>query len=387
MEMLGVDKIGEIRRAFFEQEWTIKEIVRTLSVSHTPERIVLGATLLAPGQGGIARVGRITARALIEAGHPLELLTLLDQAPIEIAGTRARRANGSRIRYALMCELAARRAPYAVYDSVGMARAHPRIGRTDRGYATWIHGIEVWYDLHDDRKRALLGSALVLANSQFTLSKFEALHGPLDRAKVCWLATEDDDPPAEGAHFGGPPTVLCVGRIDADQNYKGHRELIEAWPEVVAAVPAARLVLAGGGSGVAAIRELATASPVSDHIEVPGFVPEADIPGLWQKTHVFAMPSRNEGFGIVYAEAMRYGVPVIASVHDAAQEINIDGETGYNVDLDRIDLLPARLIALLRDTDLARRLGAAGRARWHAHFRYSAFAHRLGSCLQEFLDA
>ena len=57
----------------------------------------------------------------------------------------------------------------------------------------------------------------------------DRLHGGLKQAKVCWLATEEDEEPAEAADSTGPPTVMILGRIDP-QLWKGHRELIEAWP-------------------------------------------------------------------------------------------------------------------------------------------------------------
>jgi phosphatidylinositol alpha-1,6-mannosyltransferase len=72
------------------------------------------------------------------------------------------------------------------------------------------------------------------------------------------------------------------------------------------------------------------------------------------------MPSRGEGFGLIYIEAMRRGLPVIASVHDAAPEVNLDNVTGYNVDLDRPDELPDRITRLLGDPDHAAALGRAG---------------------------
>jgi phosphatidyl-myo-inositol dimannoside synthase len=87
----------------------------------------------------------------------------------------------------------------------------------------------------------------------------------------------------------------------------------------------------------------------------------------------------------VYIEAMRHGLPVVASVHDAGQEVNLDGRTGYNVNLDRPDELPDRLIHLLRDPDHAAALGAAGQRRWAEHFRYSAFRERFRPHLREFL--
>jgi phosphatidyl-myo-inositol dimannoside synthase len=101
------------------------------------------------------------------------------------------------------------------------------------------------------------------------------------------------------------------------------------------------------------------------------------LPDIWKSTVVFAMPSRGEGFGLSYIEAMRWGVPVIASTHDAGREVNIHNETGLNVDLEHQSELADALIELLRDRDLARRMGAAGQRRWREHFCYSAFRKRF----------
>ena len=63
----------------------------------------------------------------------------------------------------------------------------------------------------------------------------------------------------------------------------------------------------------------------SYEIEFRGFVPDEQIEDVWASATLFAMPGVMEGFGLVYIEAMRHGLPVIASVHDAAPEINLDG--------------------------------------------------------------
>src|ERR1700722_13408752 len=98
---------------------------------------------------------------------------------------------------------------------------------------------------------------------------------------------------------------------------------------------------------------MAVSSPVASSIEVRGFVPEDQMEKIWGEASVFAMPSRGEGFGLVYIEAMRHGLPVIGSVHDAAPEINLDGQTGYNVNLDHPTDLGQRVVQLLRDPDQA----------------------------------
>ena len=337
----------------------------------------MGAATLAPGQGGIARVARMSARALIGAGVDLDLASYLDDAPVAIEGVRARVARGSKWRFAVECHRGALRASRHLYDSAGMARAHPRFLGPRRPYATWIHGIDSWEGMRGEYVASVDRAGLVLTPSRYTLERFQGHHGPLPTGRACWLGTEDDAPPASRSSFAGPPVVLIVSRLDALEGRKGHRELVACWPRVVGEVPDARLVIAGGGTGLDEMREVARSSPAADRIDVLGFVSEERMSTLYAGAHVFAMPSRQEGFGLVYGEAMRYGLPVIASVHDAGQEVNVDGETGFNVDLDRADELPSRLIELLRDRDRAQAMGRAGERRWRQEFTYSMFAERF----------
>jgi phosphatidylinositol alpha-1,6-mannosyltransferase len=82
---------------------------------------------------------------------------------------------------------------------------------------------------------------------------------------------------------------------------------------------------------------------------------------------------------------MRYGLPVIASVHDAGQEVNVHDVTGRNVDLDRRGELEENLITLLRSPDLMKRMGQAGHERWRENFCQSAFRRRLLPIIAEFV--
>jgi phosphatidylinositol alpha-1,6-mannosyltransferase len=350
------------------------------------DRIAIGAATLAAGQGGIANVARMSAAALIAAGHQVSLISYLDEAPAEISGARSSlAARGGKFRFAALCQLAGLRRWKLLYDSAGIARAHLRIAGLDRPYAVWMHGIESWERLRPDAARALRQAALVLVNSQYTLERFRSLHGDLPAARVCWLATEDDEPAAQGQPRTGPPTAMILGRVDADENYKGHAELVAAWPHVVKRVGQARLMIAGGGSGLAALKELVGRSPAASAIDVLGFVPSPEMPDLWRRATVLAMPSRGEGFGIAYVEAMRHGLPVVASRHDAGCEVNVDGETGFNVGLDREGDLARAMVALLADEGLAHRMGEAGRRRWREHFSFSRFKERFLTLFAEFL--
>jgi phosphatidylinositol alpha-1,6-mannosyltransferase len=216
----------------------------------------------------------------------------------------------------------------------------------------------------------------MVTNSHFTRERATSYDPVFAAARVCWLGTAEDDPPDSLAPLDGPPVVTVIGRLD-NAAYKGHRELIEAWPSVVDAVPGAELIIVGAGPSLEKHRSLAAASAAAEFIKLVGFEPDSALPERWRRSVVFAMPSRGEGFGLAYVEAMRWGVPVIASVHDAGQEVNVNDLTGFNVDLDRKDALRDAVIALLRDRDLAARMGAAGHRRWRESFCYSAFRDRF----------
>jgi phosphatidyl-myo-inositol dimannoside synthase len=339
-------------------------------------------------RGGVARVGRLVARVAAGMGLDADLLALSDPDPTKDFGLPARTAAGSRAGFAFRCWTGGVTRSHFIYNHVGIARAHCSLPMLRRPYAVWMHGTDVWDSrMHGDYGRKVEEADLLLSNSNFTRRRAAELLPSAQRAKVCWLATEEDDIPEASGDFGGPPTVLILSRVDASEMYKGHFELIDCWPSVMAAIPDARLLIAGGGDGLSALRARAGASAAASNIEFTGFLPQDQIDALWSRAHVFAMPSRGEGFGLVYIEAMRRGVPVIASTQDAGQEINLHGVTGYNVDLEREGELARRTIELLSDKALARQFGENGREHWSANFCFSAFRRRMEPILTEFLGA
>jgi phosphatidylinositol alpha-1,6-mannosyltransferase len=325
----------------------------------------------------MARLGRLVARVLAEerAAGRVEVggALLADAGPPPEVALPLVGCRGSRFRFVWNTWLAAGGHDYFLYNFAGLARAHNRLPGLRRPFATFLVGIDVWEQAHPARARWARRADLLVSISGHTRERAERAHGGLGHARVCWLATEEDAP-AERRPRPHPPTALIVGRVDERENYKGHDELLAAWPRVSRQVPGARLLVVGAGPGLAGLRARAAGLAGA---QFRGFVLEARMQGVWDEADVFAMPSRGEGFGLVYAEAMRQGLPVIASAHDAGAEINLDGVTGFNVDLGRPDELGDRLIELLSDAALRRRQGEAGLARWAEHFRYSAFHGRF----------
>lgn len=345
-------------------------------------RLFLAFDSLAPTNSGIARVARLITRTvsdLVAAGEvEAEGIVLGGSAELPGSTIRFRSANGSRLAFVRAVTAAIFSHEAFLYDGPGMARAHGWLPIPRRPYLAWTHGIESWPGTsHLKQVEAAKWATELVAITAFTRGRASELEPTAARATVCWLATETDDPPTRERKSSGPPRVTILSRVDQD-SYKGHTELIRGWPAVRERVPNAVLTIAGSGPGLDQQKRLAAETKLDPSaIEFRGFIPEAALDDLWAETTVFAMPSRGEGFGLVYIEAMRWGIPVIASLHDAGNEVNADGMTGFNVNLDDPNELPNRIVELLSNPGRARAMGDAGRERWRDSFRYSAFRDRF----------
>jgi phosphatidylinositol alpha-1,6-mannosyltransferase len=233
--------------------------------------------------------------------------------------------------------------------------------------------------------RAFERAALIIANSAYTVERAGTALPPGADVRICPLATYAEKEAETAKQRDGPPTVLLVGRVD-ELFGKGHDILIDVWPRVSAAVPNAKLVFVGGGPALDRLRRLVALSPVRHAIEIAGFVPDEAMDAYWRRASVFAMLGFGEGFGLVYADAMRHSLPVIASTDDAGQEVNVDGVTGYNVSRRDHKRLTEVLVELLRNPDRAHTLGQGALARWRENYTFTAFRSRLLKSTAEFLS-
>ncbi len=103
---------------------------------------------------------------------------------------------------------------------------------------------------------------------------------------------------------------------------------------------------------------------------------EAELAALYRDCAFFVMPSSDEGFGMVFLEAMRAGKACIGAPGSAAELIE-DGLTGFVVDPDEPEQVLKSVVRLFQDPLLAERLGRAGTERWAGAFTEEAFAARF----------
>lgn len=278
-----------------------------------------------------------------------------------------------------------RRSAY-VFDLLGPARVQAYVPAPLRApYLIPLYGIEVWSPLSRDRFRALAHATERLAISRHTLERARPFCPDLEGTAVVPLALEERAP--EGAvdrellDRAGEGFLLIVGRLASGERYKGHDQLLGALQDL----PGARLVIAGQGDDRARLE--AKAAGLGGRVLFTGFASEATLAELYRRCAVFVMPSRGEGFGLVYLEAMRAGKPVVAARGSAAEEIVEDGGTGLLVVPDDRAELAGALASLLADPERARRLGEAGRERWRREFGLERFHGRVRPLLERLCAA
>jgi glycosyltransferase involved in cell wall biosynthesis len=167
----------------------------------------------------------------------------------------------------------------------------------------------------------------------------------------------------------------------SEESGKCQDQLLDAWPAVRRAVPDAELWIAGAGDDVARLVAKARDLGLADAVRFLGRVSDSELGALYRRAAVFAMPSRQEGFGLVYAEAMWWGLPCIGSTADAAGQVITAGETGELVPYGDVAALGAALVGLLSDRDRAARMGESGRRLAREHFAYSRFRSDLLTAL------
>ncbi len=200
-------------------------------------------------------------------------------------------------------------------------------------------------------------------------------HGLPDLARGVSAAMRDDG-----------VEVLFVGRLE---RRKGIDVLLAAAAEVLAAAPEARLVIVGEDVTAegepwreAYPRRHAGASWLA-RVRFTGPLSRPELLARYAACDLVVAPSRYESFGLTALEAMIFAKPCVASNAGGLAEVVIHDQTGCLVPPDDPAALAAALRRLVRDPALRRRMGAAGRARYEAHFTSAAMAQAMESWVWE----
>jgi phosphatidylinositol alpha-1,6-mannosyltransferase len=365
---------------------------------------------LAPGvfdKGGISRYSRYQVRALRELLGD-DAVSVLSLAPpregsfeeafaVDFASFGPSRAGKALFAAAAVAALAAR--PRVVWSAhLGIAPLSIALARAAGALAALnVYGVEVWTDVTRLRAEALARADHVVSDC-FNTRAYLADHGlrASARTTVHWDCVDLARffPAAPGdvlARYGVPAsdavTVLTLGRLGPDTEYKGYSRLFDVFARLDAGAPV-RLVLAGGGSRQPEMKAQARALGLDGRVHFTGPVHEQDLPALYRACDVFSLvtnsgPGAGEGIPLTPLEAAACGKPILVGDQDGSHEAVEDGVSGFVVPTYDLTALRDRILQLASDPGLRARQGAAGRARMEREHAYPRFRDRVAELLAE----
>lgn len=339
------------------------------------------------GGDGLSELGRQVVAALAadtddavvvyslqDRGHP----EMLRRLPVRFSSS-----NGNRLRFvAAILGETIRLSPgdlIVVLHSHFLPLSLPLVAR-GAALAAVLVGIESWRPLTMLQRTALSKAAHVVAISHHTVERFKAANPAVVRTGLHVCHPSAPAARDAGASLVAPGFALIVGRMSREERYKGHDALLEAWPGVRASCPDARLVIVGDGDDRSRLQAKARSLNLDDATLFLGRVDDTRLNGLYREAAFFVMPSRDEGFGFVYLEAMRAGRPCIACP-GAAAEILEDGRSGVLVTFGSVAEVEAACVRLFSDPDLCSRLGHAGAEAVRQRFLPGHFVDRFRRAL------
>ncbi len=146
------------------------------------------------------------------------------------------------------------------------------------------------------------------------------------------------------------PILLTVGRLASSDRYKGYDQILHVLLAIRRQFPNIHYVLVGKGDDSPRLKQLIHQLNLQECVTLAGFVPDEELCDHYNLCDVFVMPSKGEGFGIVYLEALACGKPTLGGDQDGAIDALRQGELGALVDPDDVQAIAKTIVQILQGT-------------------------------------
>ena len=183
--------------------------------------------------------------------------------------------------------------------------------------------------------------------------------------------------------FGIDPESPVVAMIACFKPQKAPQDFIFLAHRVSQVLPSTRFLLVGDGELRSKVEELIGRFKLKGKVILTGW--RRDVPEIMQIIDVLVLTSLWEGLPIVFAEAMASGKPVVATAVDGAKEAIIEGVNGFLVEPHNIEKFAERIIRLIKDRNLAQKMGSEGRKMVYPTFDLAHMLSRIEELYEESL--
>lgn len=253
----------------------------------------------------------------------------------------------------------------------------------------FAHGIEIWKPLAA-WKKAFLSHIEIWAVSHYTADVLKTIHQlQIQNIKVlnnCLPQHFDyDRPAASNSQFRqkhgvneGAQIVLTICRLSSTEKYKGYDQILLALKDIIQIIPNLKYFIAGQADEPEQKRilQLIGEYKLQAHVSLTGYVPEAEIRDFYQVASIFAMPSKGEGFGLVFLEAVANGCQVLAGNSDGSRDALLNGELGLLVNPEDHDAVYHGLLQLL-EKPVSREVMNERQQKLKKHFGFERYVEKV----------
>ena len=225
------------------------------------------------------------------------------------------------------------------------------------------HGIEIWYPLHGFQKKMLRNCDTILAVSNYTRNKLSEVHGVPEEKSFVLNNCLDPFLPLPSLHKKNETLLekygftkddfilMTLTRLSSKERYKGYDKVIGAVAKLKSAYPHIKYLIAGSYDKTEKIfiDKLIKKSGLQNNVVMPGYIKDEELEEHFILSDLYVMPSRKEGFGIVFIEAMYYGLPVIAGNMDGSSDALLHGKLGQLVNPDSVEEIANAISNILKN--------------------------------------
>jgi glycosyltransferase involved in cell wall biosynthesis len=226
-------------------------------------------------------------------------------------------------------------------------------------YTVLTYGKEVWQPLKTPERRALASADGIWTISRYSRDRAceaNGLNPKIVQMLPCAIDANKFTPGSkqpeliEKYDLAGAKVLLTVARLWSGDIYKGVDVTIRALPQIAQIFPEVKYLVIGRGDDQPRLAQLAKDLGVSSRVVFAGFVATEALMQHYRLADAYIMPSQ-EGFGIVYLEAMACGVPVLSGDADGSADPLQDGKLGWRVPHRDPDAVAAACIEILQGND------------------------------------